>query len=584
MSKIPPKIQSLGSTQAKETIYIDVDDEITAIIDKIASSKAKIVALVLPKRATVMQSIVNMKLLKRTTDEAGKNIVLVTNEAALLPLAGLVGIHVAATPTSKPTIPSAPIAANDEPASVDEPIDIVDGNVQNEDFSPSAAAAVPVGMLAANEPESILMPDEPDAGTPEEPAGDSVESSKPDKKLKVPSFNKFRIGVVLGILVLIAGGTAWVFATIVLPKASIAITTDSTTITTDLNMTLDTNTKSLDVENKIMPAVSQVVSKTLTQEAPATGQQNNGQKATGTVYFAMTNCEYDSVNIPAGSGVSIGGNTYITQAELALSSVTVKKNSTVTCNPAADQSDWSATVKVVAISAGSKFNAESGTVLTAPSNVAGAGSISAKVNQAITGGTDEIVKVLSQTDIDTATQKIGSQDTTAVKAELEAALKAKGLMPVASTFLAGDQQVTASASVGDKTESVKVTAKVPYTMLGIKQDDLKKLVMDNVDKEIDTKKQKILDDGVAKTKFTQENPGSTTSAVVALKTRTMTGPELRITELKKQIVGLKAGDIKEMLKNQPGITDVQVAYSPIWVTTVPKDTNKTTVIVDGEIK
>lgn len=53
------------SEAAKDTIYIDVDDEITGIIDKVVSSKHKIVALVLPKRAAVLQSIVNMKLLKR---------------------------------------------------------------------------------------------------------------------------------------------------------------------------------------------------------------------------------------------------------------------------------------------------------------------------------------------------------------------------------------------------------------------------------------------------------------------------------------------------------------------------------------
>ena len=46
----------------KDTIYVDIDDEITGIIDKLRNSDAKVVALVLPKRATVFQSIVNMKL------------------------------------------------------------------------------------------------------------------------------------------------------------------------------------------------------------------------------------------------------------------------------------------------------------------------------------------------------------------------------------------------------------------------------------------------------------------------------------------------------------------------------------------
>ena len=80
-AKIPAK-------PSKDTVYIDVDDEITGIIDKIENSENKVVALVLPKRAASLQSIVNMKLLKRSADTAGKNVVLITSEAALLPLAG----------------------------------------------------------------------------------------------------------------------------------------------------------------------------------------------------------------------------------------------------------------------------------------------------------------------------------------------------------------------------------------------------------------------------------------------------------------------------------------------------------------
>ena len=86
----------------KETIYVDVDDEITSIIDKIEGAKEQVVALVLPKRSTALQSIVNMRLLKRHADGASKNVVLITTETALMPLAGAAGIHVAKTLTSTP--------------------------------------------------------------------------------------------------------------------------------------------------------------------------------------------------------------------------------------------------------------------------------------------------------------------------------------------------------------------------------------------------------------------------------------------------------------------------------------------------
>src|SRR5918911_5581071 len=103
-----------------DTIYIDIDDEITGIIDKLKASKGKVVALVLPKRAAVFQSIVNMKLLKRAADSSKKHLVLITSEAGLLPLAGAAGVHVAKTLTSKPVIPLAPQAIDDGEETVEE--------------------------------------------------------------------------------------------------------------------------------------------------------------------------------------------------------------------------------------------------------------------------------------------------------------------------------------------------------------------------------------------------------------------------------------------------------------------------------
>ena len=64
----------------KDVVYIDIEDEITGIISKMKESKAKIVALVPPKRSTVLNSVVNLKLLKRAADDSKKRVVLITNE------------------------------------------------------------------------------------------------------------------------------------------------------------------------------------------------------------------------------------------------------------------------------------------------------------------------------------------------------------------------------------------------------------------------------------------------------------------------------------------------------------------------
>lgn len=59
----------------KDVVYIDVEDDITAIIGKVKSSKEKIVALVPPKRISVLQSAVNLRLLQRAATQSSKRIV-----------------------------------------------------------------------------------------------------------------------------------------------------------------------------------------------------------------------------------------------------------------------------------------------------------------------------------------------------------------------------------------------------------------------------------------------------------------------------------------------------------------------------
>jgi hypothetical protein len=162
------------SEAQKDTIYIDVDDEITGIIDKVNSSDHKIVALVLPKRATVLQSIVNMKLLKRNADKAKKKLVLITSEAGLLPLAGAVGLHVAKNLQSKPAIPSGPDVNDDIPESL-----VGEEELETED-EPEIDDSKAIGELAGVAAVAAAMPEA------EEPRR---QSPKRTKNLKFPTLS-----------------------------------------------------------------------------------------------------------------------------------------------------------------------------------------------------------------------------------------------------------------------------------------------------------------------------------------------------------------------------------------------------------
>lgn len=98
------KIQKtrIGSDESGETefadftpdkvIYVEIDDEITHVFDRVKRVRQKRIALVVPKRAVLLESIVNLKILKKKLDELEKEIVIVTSDQPGLQLAEKVGI------------------------------------------------------------------------------------------------------------------------------------------------------------------------------------------------------------------------------------------------------------------------------------------------------------------------------------------------------------------------------------------------------------------------------------------------------------------------------------------------------------
>lgn len=561
----------MSSQPGKDTIYIDVDDEITAIIDKVRSSHERIVALVLPKRATVFQSIVNMKLLKRTADEAKKHLVLITGEAGLLPLAGSVGLYVAKTLQSRPEVPT--VAGADHRG--DEAEEAVDMAAATEEkLDPSRA----VGAYAAGSAEAADDLDEDDTIDLDNStsAGAATAASKKPKKggrrFSIPDFNKFRTWIVIGGAALVVLIFMGYFALVVMPRATVTVKTDSTAVAANFDLKLDTAAQDADVEAGVIPAVLQQTQKTATQQAEATGQKNNGQKASGQV--TVTNCSTANVNIPAGTGFSSGSQTYVSTA----SAEVPKSGYEFTSGGFKCKNDGTKTINVTAQTGGAVFNAEPRAYSIANVTQENVRAQGGKMD----GGTDQISKIVAQADIDGASQKLSAQDTTAIKSELQKALESQGLYVVGETFTAGKPEVTASAKVGDEAANVTITQKTTYTMVGTKQADLKKLIANAVNEEIDPTKQSILDYGIDSSVFKMQSQQGTRTLVLYDGTA-IAGSDLNIEEIKKQIAGKKANDAKSIIGDYPGVSEVKVEYSPFWVKSIPKKAGKITITVEKPV-
>jgi hypothetical protein len=63
-----------------KTLYIDIDEEITSIIDRMRKAQASEIIIVAPKNAMLLQSIVNLKLLKKEADRRKKQLLIITQD------------------------------------------------------------------------------------------------------------------------------------------------------------------------------------------------------------------------------------------------------------------------------------------------------------------------------------------------------------------------------------------------------------------------------------------------------------------------------------------------------------------------
>jgi hypothetical protein len=560
----------------KDTIYVDIDDEITGIIDKLGASEGKVVALVLPKRAATFQSIVNMKLLKRAADSSKKNLVLITSEAGLLPLAGAAGVHVAKTLTSKPEIPLAPNALDDGEETIQEDSEEVDtppdrSKTIGQLASAGAAGAAADGVETLTLDDEDLPPEVADAVKPGVPGAKTFEPPKPkkNKKLRIPNFERFRLLLILGGLLLLLIIAGLIFVTVSLPKATITIKTDATNVDANLNLNLSTAATALDPTNNILPSKLVSTQKTYTQQVPTTGQKNNGQKASGSIKMTAKVCnsipKQAPPDVPAGTGVSNNGLTYITQENTSFND---------SGKPTGDgclNFDSANNTTISAQSGGANYNGATSF------SVAGRSDISTQIASSISGGTDSIVQIVNQNDINSAKSKITPSDND-LKQALETQLKAVNYYPIPATYVAGAPAVTNSANVGDIANNVTVTEVVTYTMFGAHQTDLNTLIDNNVKTQIDASKQSILDNGLASGVFNVNNI-SATAAQLTLSTKATAGPQLNIATIKSQSAGKQAGAIKSQLGSNPDVTSVNVKFSPFWVSSAPKKTSRITVTI-----
>jgi hypothetical protein len=556
----------------KDTIYIDVDDEITAVINKVANSSSKLVVLVLPKRASVFHSSVNLKLLKNKALKAGKNLVLVSTDANLLSLAGVVGINVAKNLQDKPTIPK-----------VNQPTDTVsDFESESEDKSTNiepneigkVAAMSAIGISDIDDQEVIEFDNDVKKDSLGAQAANLKDKkAKINKKLKVPDFGRFQKILMIAVLAIIVLAGLYVYAFIFAPKAKIIIQSSTSTLSSTIPFTLDSTQSTGSATNQIIPANLQTVQKTVTSSAVSTtGTKQVGIYATGSITVTNPGNNYAS-DIPAGTVFTEtnSGNTYQTTSDATLPACNTSHGF---CTPST-----SVVVNVAATAYGTNYNIKSANDYTSQ---LGAISGTNFYGTDMSGATPPYnVNIVTAADIANAQKQLVAPVSATIEQQLATAITAAGFTPLPSTFVAATPIITPSNTAGTQTNTVTVSGSYSFSMYGAHPSDLDTLITAQVDQSsnFNSTKQSILDTGSNAATFTVDS-STATSAKVSMHVSSVIGPKLNITNLINQSVGKSNPYVINNISSIPGVQSVTIKYSPFWVTAMPHNAKKITIILE----
>jgi hypothetical protein len=530
----------------KDVIYIDVEDDITAIIGKVKDSGSKIVALVPPKRIGAIQSAVNLKLVHRAAEQADKRLVIISNNSALMALAGSAGIPVAKNLQSKPEI--AEISALD----IDDGEDIIDGSElpvgehakQSEKTTPAevaedtkdASSAAATGVAATTA------------------SGAAAKASALRSRAKVPNFNDARKKIFL-----IGGGALallvfLVWALFFAPHARIIITAKTSDSALNSRVTLGPSLAT-DLKAGTLKAETKTIKKDSSVAFTATGKKDVGEKSTGQVKFSTGQISALGTTIPAGTVLtSQSGATYVTDTSVTMTI-----------------SNYTGTVSgITASQSGAKYNGATGPVSGAPSG------ISATISQATTGGTDKTITIVEQGDVDAVSDQVGKQsEADAVKNELKNQFKGDYIV-LDSTFKTDKGELKATPAVGQESTDGKGTygGSVTYSLTAVPRAEAGKYLDAYFAQQIDGKSnQKVYENGLKGVNFTNLS-GIENGFSSNISTNGKIGPKIDEAKLKEFAKGKEYGEIQSEVQSVEGVESADVKFSPFWVSSAPNDTGR----------
>lgn len=510
-----------------KTIYLEIDEEVTSVIDKIRKTEFTDIVLVVPKDASISQSVVNLKLIKRKAEELNKNLSLVTQDKVARNLAGKVGIAAAATASEVPRIATAQAA----PGVVESAGPLEETNEVIFDKDP-----------LVHEPEELTVVEGEDVRDQMEMHEDVDKKVAEKTKSLAPKFPWKWVGLVGAIVV----GALLVAGYVYLPraKATVFVVAEKKPLT--LNFSGEKDAK-LDTEKVIIPTQVVEVTKEESKKYPATGKKDAGTKASGVIRVANF----------SGSPITIA--TFVPQGRtdlvyIASAPVNVVDGDTVNVN-------------VNAKNAGESYNGFSNTDFSPASGEVG-GLLLRSTAGGMSGGTTKQISVVSQGDVNSAKDALAKEVEDAVTAEFNT--KTSELKIVEDTKKSEVVSSSASPDVNSEATEFTMTVKVTTKALAFNVNDVSTIITAEVNRQLGFTKS-IIDDGSKTAEIAVDSSDLATGKITGtIKTNAFVSTKLDEAAIKIELAGLNNAKATNYLAGLDGVSSTKLEYWPPFIKSFPR--------------
>jgi len=527
-----------------KTIYLDIDEEITSLIDKLRKEKQSEIALVFPNGASLPQSLINLKLLKKQAQELGKKIIIVSTDRISQSLADQAGVKA----VSK--------------------LDQIEKT--KEEISGEGAKEKPGVITKEKEKEKEIIIEKKEVREPEPKAEEHTKEENKEELPKIRLDLKEKTGkkatrfsllkkAVVGFLVLLLLLSIGGF--IFLPRTNIKIKPKAEVFPLDIKFSADSKTEKPDLEKNILPA--QIIEAIGENEKkfPATGKKDVGTKAGGVVnIYNDSTSEY---NLAAGTQIQASNSDliFITNSE-------EKAPITFRNSGGTPMAGTFGVLEVTAASTGEAYNLPASTYFF----VKNISSLRGQNTAAFSGGTTKELTIVAQADINQAKTTLETELFERLKNDLNAKVEQNKQL-VEEAVKKETEKFTTSAAAGNEVK--EFNAKVSGKMSGLVFDKILVSEILNEALKKQTEKKEVIDNGLSGAIVKPENiDWALGKADFLLQAKSFLGEKVDYEGLKKKIRFKDLEEASKILKETPQIESFEIKNWPQFWPLLPILTNR----------